>query len=668
MKQSRKGINLVARYGLFIVFLLVAAATALWMTAKIKSSYLSFPEAFYSALQFIAVNKVVDETISDPCIRFGLYITQFAIPFFAYITIFTKLFHERVHPFLKRKTVNSYKNHDVIISYGAFGKALANALSGSENKNHGKPQIVAVDKLHTAEHDGESTLTILYYDALRADLFKKANLKSARAVYLMLPDEKENLALLEKIKNKAETKTKIIVYIRTQFFTMSNRFMNWIGIKSKNKPKPKLEVYLRTQSFAMQNLLMDWVGINAFKQDGLDIHVSNPYAIAARGILNRYSLDLYVSTDKSGPVAQVAMVVGTSEMAKAMVLRFARIGTYSPKGKLKLIWVGEGVSDALNDLKAMYPALATDYGDLKYWSLDPEVSKAYFDSVLPPINLVLVDQPAEQAIRYGEIAGADNASWPSAIYVCHNSDIRNLAEARDIQVALCAKPEAARIKTYGNKGRLILAIQNKSVLGIAENQALLAFPYRIDEQSIDTLFAETVVKDRSDELAKGYHAVYYDLKNEKDIDDAWMEMKVYWKESNRDLADHLAIKARYAGIDADIVRKVVLEGVSSISEEDEAKMKAAFDDLVVMEMYRYRAFMFMNNFRYGTHASEYQKRIDNMYLSKPEKELDQCLRVNKTLLKRELPEDECEKDYNIVNQSIEALKKRSNYQNAVNNE
>ncbi|MBV5289888.1 MAG: NAD-binding protein [Pelodictyon phaeoclathratiforme] len=134
-----------------------------------------------------------------PCIKIGLYITQYAIPFFAYGTFFTKLFHEHLYPYLKRKTVNSYKGHHVIVSYGAFGKALAKALSDVSKKDNVEPQIVAVDKLHTAEHDNEFTLTILYYDALRADLFKVANLKSAIRLYLMLPDERENLALLEQI-------------------------------------------------------------------------------------------------------------------------------------------------------------------------------------------------------------------------------------------------------------------------------------------------------------------------------------------------------------------------------------------------------------------------------------------------------------------------------------
>ncbi|MBV5289889.1 hypothetical protein [Pelodictyon phaeoclathratiforme] len=410
---------------------------------------------------------------------------------------------------------------------------------------------------------------------------------------------------------------------------------------------------------------MDWVGINAFKQEGLDIRASNPYAVSARGIVNQYSPDLYAPTMK-GSVAQVVMVVGNSDMAKALVLRFARIGTYSPNGKLRLVWVGVGVTEAFNELKTLYPALDTDYRNLNFLSFELGVSREFFDSVLPPLQLVIADQPPEQAICNEVIAGADDASWPSAIYVCHDSDIRNLSEARDIQAALCSKPEAVRRETYGKKGRLILAIQNQSELGIGDNQALLAFPYLIEEQSIDKLFAETIVKDRSDDIAKEYHAVYSSLKDESIIKEAWITTPVYRKESNRDLADHLAIKARYAGINAEAVNKLVFEGVGSISDGDEKKMEEAFDDLVIMEMNRYRAFMFMNNFRYGTHALEYLMRVvTTLPLDQLKKELDQCLRVNKTLLEEFLPEKEREKDDNIVKTSIEVMKKRSNYQETV---
>ncbi len=623
--KVKKVIELIDRYGVGVVGILILFATALWFFGLDEPWEQKIPKAFFFSLQFIVLNKSVDdECIDDQKIRFLLYLSQFAIPLFASSTLIANLFNERIHPFLKRKTVNSYQGHHIIVSYGAFGKALEEALK-KKNVNN---KIVAIEKQSTSELDDQSNLTIIYYDAMQIDLATEANLNVASTLYLMLPDERDNLSLLKKIKNNTASNT-------------------------------KLNVYLRTQSFAMHHLLMDWVSITAFKHDGLDVHVSNPYAVAARGIVNRYSPDLYVPTDRTGPVSQVVMIIGVSEMAKALVLRFARIGIYSPKGKLRLIWVGEGVTNALNELKSLYPALDARYGDLKQWSSIQNVSREYFDSVLPPVMIVPKDQTTEQAICNGTIAGTDRVSWPSAIYVCHDSDIRNLAEARTIQSSLCVKPEAVGLETWGKNGRLILAIQNESELEIDHNQALLAFPYGIKEQCIDALFAKTVVDDRADELAKEYHAVYSNFHKKKDIDDEWFRMSMLWKESNRDLSDHLAIKARYAGINPETVRKLVFDGIDSISSTDEARMMAAFNDLILMEERRYRAFMFMNDFRYGAHASEYRDRVvTTLALNILEKEIDQCLRVNKTLLEEELPDVERQKDDNIVRKSILLLKKR----------
>lgn len=621
VRMERK-VQWFERWGAGLVVGLLMFSTVLWLICLTDPWYQRIPEALFFSLQFIVLDKSVhDVCIEAPVIRFLLYVTQFAIPLCASGALIAGLFNERIHPFLKSKTVNSYKGHHVIVSYGAFGKALTKALPDHE-------QIVAIEKQPTSEPDDIPNLTIIYYDAMQIDLAKEANLKSASKLYLMLPDERDNLTLLTNIKNNTESIT-------------------------------NLKVYLRTQSFAMHHLLMDWVGIKAVKHDGLDVHASNPYAVVARGIVNRYSPDLFAPTNKTGAVSQVVMIVGVSEMAKALVLRFARIGVYSPKGKLRLIWVGEGAGNAFHELKNLYPALDASNKEIDFWCLsDLEVSEEYLECVLPPVIVHAVDQPAEQVISNGTLAGTARTLWPSAIYICHDSDIRNLSEARSIQAVLCSKPEAAKTESCEKNGRLILAIQNESELGIDDNQALLAFPYRIEEKCIDTLFANTVVDDRADELASKYHAVYSDIHKKKDIETAWLQLPILWKESNRDLVDHLAIKARYAGIDAETVRELVFDGLGPLSSTDEARMMAAFNDLILMEARRYRAFMFMNNFRYGTHASEYLERISNLKLQKPEKELDQCLRVNKTLLDEALPEAERKKDKNIVRKSIELLKQK----------
>ena len=625
MKPSRKGISWIKvgqgidwidHYGALVVALLFVVATFLCMIGLNGPWYLTLPRAFFYVLYKSADIKGVSDSPIFP----WLQLTRFLILVFASSTIFTKLFHEYIHPYLKRKKVNNRRNHHVIVSYGALGQALARELSDTGKRNNHSSHIVAIDKLNISQYD-ESNLTILFYDALQVDISKEANLQFASCVYLMLPDERDNLALLEQIRNLS---------------TLNSQ----------------LKVYIRTQSYAMQRLLMDSVGIGVFNQKSLDIRSSNPYQVVARGIVNQYSPDLYAPTDKTGTVSQVVMVIGTSEVAKALVLRFARIGIYSPKGKLKLIWVGEGVADALHELKTNYPALVTDYNEVGYWSHDGSTSEEHFNSLLPPLILSLVNEPFTQAIRNGKVPGMHEPVLPSVIYVCHNSDILNLVEARDLQAAMGKQATIVHTKDREKKKRLILAVQSKSVLGIAQDvhlPFLPALPYQIGEVSLDALFANTIAEDRADELAKGYHAIYA---KSNDIDKEWAELRFFLKESNRDVADHLAIKARYAGIDADTVSDCVFKGNATISEADRLLMEGKHEDLAIMEMRRYRAFMFMNGFTHGTHSSQYLVEND-----KDGKDLDRCLRVNATLLNEALSQIERAKDDDIVDHSMKALAK-----------
>ena len=625
MKPSRKGISWIKvgqgidwidHYGALVVALLFVVATFLCMIGLNGPWYLTLPRAFFYVLYKSADIKGVSDSPIFP----WLQLTRFLILVFASSTIFTKLFHEYIHPYLKRKKVNNRRNHHVIVSYGALGQALARELSDTGKRNNHSSHIVAIDKLNISQYD-ESNLTILFYDVLQVDISKEANLQFASCVYLMLPDERDNLALLEQIRNLS---------------TLNSQ----------------LKVYIRTQSYAMQRLLMDSVGIGVFNQKSLDIRSSNPYQVVARGIVNQYSPDLYAPTDKTGTVSQVVMVIGTSEVAKALVLRFARIGIYSPKGKLKLIWVGEGVADALHELKTNYPALVTDYNEVGYWSHDGSTSEEHFNSLLPPLILSLVNEPFTQAIRNGKVPGIHEPVLPSVIYVCHNSDILNLVEARDLQAAMGKQATIFHKKDREKKKRLILAVQSKSVLGIAQDvhlPFLPALPYQIGEVSLDALFANTIAEDRADELAKGYHAIYA---KSNDIDKEWAELRFFLKESNRDVADHLAIKARYAGIDAETVGDCVFKSMATISEADRLLMEEKHEDLAIMEMRRYRAFMFMNGFTHGTHSSQYLVEND-----KDGKDLDRCLRVNATLLDEALSQIERAKDDDIVDHSMKALAK-----------
>jgi len=455
------GVKWLERRGIVILGILLLVSTALWIGASDGTLLSRIRKALFYSLQFIVLGKDV-EKVDNSFLRYGLYFFQFAIPLFASSAFFSTLFHARIVPFMKSKEVDGLNNHHVIIGYGAFGLALAKELVAHK-------KVVAIDLFDSLGLD-EAYPIVLNHDALHIDIAKKANLQRAECLYLLLPCERDNLTILKNILDSNPLK--------------------------KDTLNKELRIFVRTESVAMERLGVDWVGLKAFNSEKYDIRTLSPFDIVARGIVNTYAPDIYAPTDREGSVAQTIMVVGTSEAAKALVIRFARIGVFSPKGKLQVVWAGEDVEEAFRELKAFYPALDADYNSVNRWGDVDETSRAYFDSVLPPLKLTLLNIPAAESLRKQSIAVMGNTRWPSVIYVCHDSDIRNLLEARDLQVALSLDKEVTRTTENGKRQRLILAVQGKAVLEIADDAdipALKNLPYRIEEIPLDAMFAKTVL-------------------------------------------------------------------------------------------------------------------------------------------------------------------------------
>jgi len=606
-----KAVDWVERHGLYIIAGLLLFSTLLWFGALKGSVPSRLIHGFLYSLQFIVLNRRVDD-VQDTLLRYGLYLPLFALPFFASLAFFGALFRDRLVPFLQSREVATLNDHHVIVGYGAFGQALATELGKNGHA------VVAIDLPGSPAVQVADSI-LLRYDALHVPIVNKANMESAGCVYLLLPRERDNLSILEKITPQLQNKN--------------------------------VKIFLRTETNNLQRLIADWVGIKAFNPNtGLDIRPCSPIDIAARGIVNAYAPDLYAATDRDGPVAQTVMVTGASAVAKALVLRLARIGVFAPQGKLQLVWAGEGVNNAYAELAAIYPALETSFDRRKFWGAPADISQNYFDRVLPPIKIDILDAPAAHAIRGGALDLVCGARRPSVIYVCHESAVRNLAEARDLQAALCSHD--ALMDEKESWQRLILAVQSPTVLGIgdaADVAVLNVLSYRIEEVSIDSVFANTVADDRADELAKGFDSAYAHRQNIDEL--AWVQEKFFLKESSRELADHLAIKARYAGIDAKKVADCVFKAAATISDDDRKLMELHRDDLIAMEQLRYRAFMFMNGFVHGSRPEEDEQKQYG-------KDLDRSLRINATLLKENLSSAERVKDEDIIDVSLAALRLR----------
>lgn len=118
----------------------------------------------------------------------------------------------------------------------------------------------------------------------------------------------------------------------------------------------------------------------------------------------RHSPDIYAPTDKLGEIAQTIMVVGISNMAQALILRFARLGVYSPNGKLRLLWVGKGVAETLTKMAESFPALKPGDHTDSHWGRQAEQSKEFMDLVISPLAIITLENTADAAVRNKQVA------------------------------------------------------------------------------------------------------------------------------------------------------------------------------------------------------------------------------------------------------------------------
>lgn len=593
--------------------------------------FIAMLHGLVASMQFIVLEGDLPQPLNAPeagWITWGLYVMQVLLPLMAAFSAIAALFREQILAALFRYGTSRLEEHSIVIGMGRVGKAVVKAAQVrsvpvvavdregrdrlenlvEERNNNCVPVILAENA--AVEGDGQRTL------------FRHLGCGRARMIFLALPDQQMNLQILEGLKECSPNEAII---------------------------------YLRTHSGSMYRLLSDWLSLDMCK--GLDVRPFDPHQIAARGIVNLYSPDLYAATDRKGPISQTIMIVGASELASALVLRFARTGIYAPVGKLKIFWRGVGAEDAYADLLRQYPALAP-ISSLDRWCVDDTGSESYLKEVLPPVDIEVSDVPATECLAQAKVE-------PAAIYICLDDEVEGLALARDLQTQLGGldmggEPRQRLILVAASEkpARLRTSIGSTSPSG----KDVIEFArYRIEECEINAFTAETLLGDRADGIAKQFKMVY-DNKTEIDESD-WRACSFFEKESNRDAADHLAIKARYAGLDPkDVSAKVFEENLDvPLGSAADAFVKNA-DDLIIMEQKRYRAFMFMMGFRHGRANNVCVQGADDELSGWPSpsmKSLERTLRVNRTLLVKELPEDERKKDANIIETSLKVLQRNS---------
>lgn len=618
-------ISWISLYWLRILIVLWLASLALW-TYAMGFSARNIASGAFNSLQFLVLNKDIGDIQTSSLVVWGLIAMQFLLPMLASIGLIKNLFQNQLEPFYAKLCLKFKKDHIVIIGCGPVGLSISKAFCNNNDT------VLIIDK--NSDNDCRTTLNDINI----------LNKKAKQAIWLHGDITDKNV--LDAIKLEKARKI---------FICMGNDSLNLKAFRDVNtalaNKNKRPEIHIQLVSDAARDAMRDPVGWQGLAQglphdniSGFDMH-----ELAAREIFNRYLPDMFEDTDHENNISQTIIVVGASSMAKALIRRAGRLGHFSCKGKLQVIWTDPNVEDAATSLYAECPNLNPN---VKPFELNlpehPDNSE-----VLPSIYISTVSDHITNILRQSKITALSNQKSPSVIFVCHEDEAKNADQAREI----CAFYN--RTQTLkSSQSKPVVAVQFDQKYGLSHemldaNDQLNpshphdGFPFRTHEISITDAVGQVLTDDKKDLLASYFNTVIYSGGKASDCVNNWQKLKEFLKESNRDAADHLKIKLHHLIGSNDVMK-------TKTTEEDLLRINEALSthasELSFIEHKRYCAFMFTAGFSYG---APQQLPITNPMLPK---ELERLLRVNPTLIPySKLDSNEQKKDNRMVSHIIGAL-------------
>lgn len=603
-----------------ILIVLLLISTTLWICA-LGFSARNIANAAFNSLQFLFLSKELGETDASPIIIWGLIAMQFLLPVVVFFGLINDLFYSRLEPFFAAYRLRFKDSYIVIIGAGQVGSSIAMAFC-----NRGETVLIIDKKLdnfyrskvdnHNLNNKKNKHAIWLSADSMDVRLLKAVDLDKALKIFICTNNDNRNLAIFNKINNSLN--------INTQ----------------------RPEIHIQLDSDSARDTLKDsvgWLGLTS----GLpydNVSTFDVFELTAREVFNRYTPDKYSPTDESSEVSQAIIVVGAGAIAKSLVKRAGRLGHFSAKGKLKVIWVDPDVELVASSLYAKCPNLNPEVTPYEFnWPNDG----GDYKEILPSILIETVPDYIENALRQEKYKNILHQNTPAVVFVCHEDEGKNADQARNI----CAFYNRNHHLENNNLQRVVVAVQYDQKYGLSHHRSYAegslksknpyeGLAFKTDEISAIDSIGVMLADDLTDKLASYFNTVVYNKKSVSECAYEWRKLPEFLKESNRDVADHIEIK----------LRKLIGPNclMKQESDEDYRKVKESLasnnkiKDLAVIEHKRYCAFMFTSGYSYG---------------DRKEKKLQRLVRVNPTLVSyKSLNGTEKEKDINIAKEISTAIK------------
>ncbi len=345
------------------------------------------------------------------------------------------------------------------------------------------------------------------------------------------------------------------IYVATGDDELNCRIVNQlVGLLPKAQSPP--ECYVDVEDPSLRQYLAQWTA----KLGCISVACFGIQESTARGVLQRRPVDRFTADDRP-QVAHVALV-GSSLMARALLVQLLRIGHFAPGRQLDIDVLAENVVAYQTRLYRELPCLSPDWGEPD----SPE--RRIRDHVLPQV--VFRELPCSDSELLDEQCPLYRGlclEHVSSLFFCVDDGFRSAALAGRIMSKLEGRCRQASTEVlvgcYYNypedpKQELARALDRHS----SQRITVFHFGSYDEECTVDAVEGRSI-----DALAREIAANYerqYGQPPPADVDPGqqaahfdhlWRASDEWAKESNRQAADHVDIKLRSVGLQPeDVIR------------------------------------------------------------------------------------------------------------------
>ena len=403
--------------------------------------------------------------------------------------------------------LGSWEDHIVVCGLGHKGMEIIRCRKrfNAEKKNRGRhTQVVVIDPNPAEELAAECArmrVPVLTGDAAEERWLKQANISCAREAFVITPVDETNVRIAAEIHRLS-------------------------GVNNNSR----LECFVHLENIHLRERLQQLPGNSDKKRNGGKLIFFDVFDHEARKVLLSLPLDGN-GIAKDDPRTVHVIILGFGRMGRSLALRAAKMGHFANQKKLRISVIDRQASLQRERFLFRYPMLNTK-----------EICELSFHGA-----------EAESLAARQQIEGwAAEPNTLLHLFICMDDNASAIEVGLRLQEALVERPDCSLYVRLKTRAAPVAILKNAHAKGPR------LVPFGMIE---DTCYDGSIRNEINEPVAQALHIGYLaDLKKRRDAGETikkkpaempWEELDEVYRESNRQAADHIAIKARALGYHLD---------------------------------------------------------------------------------------------------------------------